>query len=94
MVYPSILFADIAPAKSPDVVCQNDVKYTRSGALGDDSYLMTDLVHSNFVKRGTNCFTELDDDELAAMNKNPLYGSGIEYLRKSPTLATIVNPHT
>lgn len=88
------LFADIAPAESPDTIYQNDVKYTRSGVLGDNSYIMTDLVHSNFVKRGTNCFTELDDDELEAMVKNPLYGSGFQYQRKSPTSATITNPYT
>lgn len=47
------LFADITLAKSPDTVNQNDVMFTRSGMLSYNSHVMTDLVHSNFMKRGT-----------------------------------------
>ena len=94
LVFAFTCLADIPAASTPDVVQKDDVTYTRNGKLGDNSYVITDLVHTNFMKRGTNTFVEMDDEEAEQAIKEPLYGSGIQYSRKSESSATITNPYT
>lgn len=89
-----ICYADITPNSVLVKVITNDVVYSRRGNLGDNNYVVTDLIHTNFLKRGTNMLVEMDDEESTIVAKEPLYGTGIEYMRRSESSAKIINPYT
>lgn len=91
-----VAYSALAPAtdKNDNTRTKNDVEYKRRGSLGTMDFVVSDVAMTNVLRRGTNTFAELEDDDALNAFYEPLYGTGVQYKRSSPYKASVMNPFT